>query len=101
VICDILEVFDCTRYLPTIDGLGGFAGVFERDPKVSTTSTRRFGGCDLSCCVADLIGESSKYFLCIACVIYSKSRNGMDRVTLTIVTSFWMVDAVMSSDIFL
>jgi hypothetical protein len=54
VLLDILEELDGALEFPSIDCLGGFAGIFEGNSKVGTASAGRLRRMDLSCCVSDL-----------------------------------------------
>lgn len=51
---DIVQVCDGALEFPAVDGLCGFAGVFEGDAEVGTASAGGFGGFDMGGCVADL-----------------------------------------------
>lgn len=51
---DVLEVGDGALELPAVDGLGGLAGVLERNTEVGATGAGGFGGLDLGGGVADL-----------------------------------------------
>lgn len=53
---DVVEVCDGALELPTVDGLGGLAGVLEGDTEVGATGASGFGGgnATLGGCVADL-----------------------------------------------
>lgn len=57
VSLDILEESDGTLELPAVDGLGGLAGVLERNPEVGTAGAGRLGGLDLGGGVTDLYRE--------------------------------------------
>ena len=54
VMLDIVEVGECALQLPSVDGLGGFARVFEGAAEVGAASARGFGGFEMGGCVADL-----------------------------------------------
>lgn len=54
VVLDVLEELDGTLELPAVDGLGGLAGVLERNTEVGTAGAGRLGGQNLSRGVSDL-----------------------------------------------
>ena len=51
----IFEIGDCAGEFPAVDGLGGFAGIFEGDAEVGAAGAGGFGVFDLSGGVADLV----------------------------------------------
>lgn len=51
---DILEVLSGALQLPSVDGLGGFTGVLERDTQVRAPRTGALCGRNLLCSVTDL-----------------------------------------------
>lgn len=54
VALDVLEELKSTLELPAVDGLGGLAGVLERDTEVGTAGAGRLGGQNLGRSVTDL-----------------------------------------------
>lgn len=54
MLLHILEELDGALKLPAVDGLGGLAGVFERDTEVGTARAGGFSGLDFGGCVSDL-----------------------------------------------
>ena len=55
VALDVLEVLEGTGDLPAVDGLGGLAGVLERDTEVGTASAGGLGRLDFGGGVTDLL----------------------------------------------
>jgi len=55
VALDVLEVLDGALELPAIDGLGGLAGVLERNTEVRAPGAGRLAVLDLGGSVADLM----------------------------------------------
>ena len=53
---DIAQVRKSAVEFPAVDGLGGFARIFEGHTEVGTASAGRFARLDLGGCVADLEG---------------------------------------------
>lgn len=51
---DVLEELESTLELPAVDGLGGLAGVLERDTEVGAAGAGRLGGQNLGRSVTDL-----------------------------------------------
>ena len=60
VTLDILEVLDGALELPAVDGLGGLAGVLERDTEVRATSAGGLGSFDVGGGVTDLDGVNQR-----------------------------------------
>lgn len=63
LLLDVLKELDGALQLPAVDGLGGLAGVLERNTEVSTAGLGRLGGRDLGGSVANLwvgIGQLSR-----------------------------------------
>ena len=56
LLLDVLEELDGALQLPAVDGLGGLAGVLERNTEVGTAGLGRLGGRDLGGSVANLLG---------------------------------------------
>jgi hypothetical protein len=54
VALDVLEVLESAGDLPAVDGLGGLAGVLERDTQVGAASAGALGGLDFGGGVTDL-----------------------------------------------
>ena len=54
---NIAQIFKSTLEFPSVDSLGGFAGVFEGDTEVSAASAGRFAGLYFCGCVANLDGR--------------------------------------------
>lgn len=54
LLLDILKESDRTTQLPAVDGLGGLAGVLERNTEVGTAGAGRLGGSDLGGSVPNL-----------------------------------------------
>jgi hypothetical protein len=54
VTLDVLEVLEGTGDLPSVDGLGGLAGVLERDTEVGAARAGGLAGLDLGGSVTDL-----------------------------------------------
>ena len=52
---DVTEVSQGTVELPSVDGLGGLAGVLERDTEVGAASAGGLGGLDFGGGVTDLV----------------------------------------------
>lgn len=60
LLLDVLKELDGALQLPAVDGLGGLAGVLERNTEVGTAGLGRLGGRDLGGSVANLlVGERS------------------------------------------
>lgn len=47
MLLDVLEELDSSLQLPAVDGLGGLAGVLERNSEVGTAGAGRLGGLNL------------------------------------------------------
>jgi len=47
VLLDVLKELDSSLQLPAVDGLGGLAGVLERNSEVGTAGASRFRGLNL------------------------------------------------------
>lgn len=54
LLLDVLKESDSTLQLPAVDGLGGLAGVLERNSEVGTAGAGRLGGSDLGGSVPNL-----------------------------------------------
>ena len=54
LLLDVLKELDGALQLPAVDGLGGLAGVLERNSEVGTAGLGRLGGRDLGGSVANL-----------------------------------------------
>ena len=54
MVLDVLEVLEGTGDLPAVDGLGGLAGVLERNTEVGTASAGALGVLDFGSGVTDL-----------------------------------------------
>lgn len=54
LLLDVLKELDGALQLPAVDGLGGLAGVLERNTEVGTAGLGRLGGRDLGGSVANL-----------------------------------------------
>ena len=54
VLEDIVEVGDGTSEFPPVDGLSGFASVFEGDTEVGAARASGLRRLNCGCCVADL-----------------------------------------------
>lgn len=52
---DVLEVLESAGDLPAVDGLGGLAGVLERNTEVGTASAGGLGRLDVGGGVTDLV----------------------------------------------
>lgn len=63
LLLDVLEVCEGALELPSVDGLGSFARVFERHTKVAAAGARALCGLDLGCGVANLCAGKSVYAL--------------------------------------
>lgn len=59
LLLDVLKELDGALQLPAVDGLGGLAGVLERNTEVGTAGLGRLGGRDLGGSVANLWVEQS------------------------------------------
>ena len=55
MLLHILEEANGAGELPAVDGLGGLAGVLERDTEVGAASAGALCVVDAGCCVADLL----------------------------------------------
>lgn len=60
VLLDVLEEGNSALELPAVDGLGGLAGVLERNSEIGTAGAGRFRGLNLSCGVSNLSWERRK-----------------------------------------
>lgn len=58
LLLDVLEELDGAVQLPAVDGLGGLAGVLERDTQVRAAGAGRLGRLNLGSSVSDLIIEN-------------------------------------------
>ena len=83
---DVLEVLEGAGDLPAVDGLGGLAGVLERDTEVGAASAGALGGLDFGGGVTDLLagGIVRKVLFCrrvrgIASGGRSRGRIGANR----------------------
>lgn len=64
MIDDIIQIGERSREFPSVDCLGGFSSILERNTKIGATSSGGLLRCDLGCCVSDLV--SSKWWLVIS-----------------------------------
>ena len=73
---DVLEVLEGAGDLPAVDGLGGLAGVLERNTEVGTASAGGLGRLDFGGGVTDLWARESmvRRVLGLQEVIFSQSR---------------------------
>lgn len=74
MVLDILKVLEGTGDLPAVDGLGGLAGVLERNTEVRAASAGRLLVCDVGSGVADLkevvlVGAESSFMIGVCCVM--------------------------------
>lgn len=60
LLLDVLKEGDSALQLPAVDGLGGLAGVLERNSEVGTAGAGRLGGSDLGGSVPNLFVGSSQ-----------------------------------------
>lgn len=60
LLLDVLEELEGALQLPSVDGLGGLAGVLEGDTEVGTAGAGRFGGNDLSGSVPNLFVDKAE-----------------------------------------
>lgn len=76
VALDVLEVLEGTGDLPAVDGLGGLAGVLERDTEVGTASAGGLGRLDFGGGVTDLLVREDivRMVLLLQEVVFSQSR---------------------------
>ena len=76
VALDVLEVLEGTGDLPAVDGLGGLAGVLERDTEVGTASAGGLGRLDFGGGVTDLLVEEGivRMVLFLQEVVFSHGR---------------------------
>lgn len=83
---DVLEVLEGAGDLPAVDGLGGLAGVLERNTEVGAASAGALGGLDFGGGVTDLLAADivRKVLFCrrfrdVAVRGRSRSRIGANR----------------------
>lgn len=62
---DVLEVLESAGDLPAVDGLGGLAGVLERNTEVGTASAGGLGRLDVGGGVTDLVEECIVRMCCL------------------------------------
>lgn len=62
---DVLEVLESAGDLPAVDGLGGLAGVLERNTEVGTASAGGLGRLDVGGGVTDLVEEDIVRMCCL------------------------------------
>ena len=86
VALDVLEVLEGTGDLPAVDGLGGLAGVLERDTEVGAASAGGLGRLDFGGGVTDLWAEENmvrmvfcRWFRGVAGGGGSENRSGVNR----------------------
>ena len=73
VALDVLEVLEGTGDLPAVDGLGGLAGVLERNTEVGAARAGGLGRLDLSGGVTDLWAGD------IVRMVFSRSSGGVSQ----------------------
>ena len=76
MVLDVLEVLEGTGDLPAVDGLGGLAGVLERNTEVGTASAGGLSRLDFGGGVTDLLMRENmvRMVLFLQGVVFSQNR---------------------------
>ena len=80
VLEDIVEVSDGTSEFPPVDGLGGFASVFEGDTEVGTARASGLRGLNCGGCVTDLKRADGQFEWFVGARIAAVDRYGRCRL---------------------